>query len=99
MSSNGGTNVRWSPDGSEIFYVEGGTLVAVRVSISDQDFSVGTSTKLFHHPRLGEWQRTNYDVSLDGRRFLVPQAVGGTAQPSIRVVQNWYEGFRDRKRE
>ena len=99
VSSNGGTNVRWSPDGSEIFYVEGGTLVAVRVSMSDQDFSVGAAAKLFHHPKLGEWQRTNYDVSPDGRRFLVPQVVGETAHPAIRVVQNWFEEFRERERE
>lgn len=99
VSSNGGTNVRWSPDGSEIFYVEGGTLVAVRVSMSGQDFSVGPGTKLFHYPKLGEWQRTNYDVSPDGRRFLVPQAVGETAHPAIRVVQNWFEEFRDREQD
>jgi hypothetical protein len=99
VSSNGGTNVRWSPDGSEIFYVEGGTLMVVRVSMSDQDFSVGPGTKLFHHPKLGEWQRTNYDVSPDGRQFLVPEAVGATAHPAIRVVQNWYEEYRDREQK
>ncbi len=97
VSKNGGTNVRWNPDGSEIFYAEGGTLMAVRVSMSDQDFSVGPATKLFNHPKLGEFQRTNYDVSLDGRRFLVPQLVGEMAHPAIRIVQNWYEEFRDRE--
>ena len=51
VSSNGGTKVRWSRDGKELFYVEGQTLVAVSVS-SGSSFSVGLATRLFEHPGL-----------------------------------------------
>ncbi len=101
VSSNGGTKVRWSRDGKELFYVEGQTLVAVSVS-SGSSFSVGSATRLFEHPGLG--LATNYapyDVSADGQRFILAESVeeGADAQPSIRVVQNWFAEFRDRDQD
>ena len=102
VSSNGGTQPRWSRDGKELFYVEGSTLVAVSVS-SGPTFSVGSARRLFEHPGLpdsrGSLSYPNYDVSADGRQFVLPEQVdlGEEApKPSIRVVQNWFEEFRDR---
>ena len=100
VSSDGGTKVRWSRDGKELFYVEGETLVAVSVS-SGSSFSVGSATRLFEHPGLrpgGNY--APYDVSADGQRFILAEPVGegGAAPvPSIRVVMNWFEEFRDRE--
>ena len=100
VSSNGGTEPRWSRDGKELFYVAGGTLVAVSVS-SGATFSVGSARRLFEHPSLrdaGLASYPNYDVSADGRQFVLPEPVdlGEEApKPSIRVVQNWFEEFRD----
>ena len=102
VSSNGGTKVRWSRDGKELFYVEGQTLVAVSVS-SGSSFSVGSATRLFEHPGLREgFNYAPYDVSADGQRFILAAPVGEGAEapePSIRVVQNWYEEFRDREQD
>ena len=43
----------------------------------------------------------SYDVSADGQRFVMTMPVGDgdeeAAPPSIRVVENWYEEFRDRE--
>ena len=42
-----------------------------------------------------------YDVSADGQRFLTiaPVEKGEEeAPPKIRIVQNWYEEFRNRER-
>ena len=100
VSSDGGTKVRWSRDGKELFYVEGETLVAVSVS-SGSSFSVGSATRLFEHAGLrpgGNY--APYDVSADGQRFILAEPVGegGAAPvPSIRVVMNWFEEFRDRE--
>ncbi len=100
VSSNGGTKVRWSRDGKELFYVEGQTLVAVSVS-SGSSFSVGSATRLFEHPGLGPGiNYAPYDVSADGQRFILAEPVeqGADApEPSIRVVMNWYEEFRGRE--
>ena len=102
VSSNGGTQPRWSRDGKELFYVEGSTLVAVSVS-SGPTFSVGSARRLFEHPGLpdsrGSLSYPKYDVSTDGRQFVLhePVDLGEEApKPSIRVVQNWFEEFRDR---
>ena len=102
VSSNGGTKVRWSRDGKELFYVEGETLVAVSVS-SGSSFSVGSATRLFEHPGLRRgFNYAPYDVSADGQRFILAEPVGAGAdapEPSIRVVENWYEEFRDREQD
>ncbi len=102
VSSNGGTKVRWSRDGKELFYVEGETLVAVSVS-SGSSFSVGSATRLFEHAGLMRGSNyAPYDVSADGQRFILAEPVGeGTEapEPSIRVVQNWFAEFRDREQD
>ena len=100
LSNNGGRQPRWSRDGTELFYVEGGTLVAVPVE-SGASFSAGSPTRLFEHPRLAAGLRiAEYDVSADGQRFLLANPVGAeAADPAIRIVQNWYEGFRDREQD
>ena len=98
VSSNGGTRVRWSRDGKELFYVEGETLVAVSVS-SGSSFSVGSATRLFEHPGLrGATSYAPYDISADGQRFILAERVGAGG-PSIRVVMNWFEEFRDREQD
>ena len=103
VSTNGGTQPRWSRDGKEIFYVEGTTLMAVEVS-TRPDFSVGSVTRLFEHRALATrpaWAYPRYDVSADGRRFVLLAPVDEEAEQevSIRVVENWYEEFRDRERD
>ena len=102
VSSNGGTKVRWSQDGKELFYVEGQTLLAVSVS-SGSSFSVGSATRLFEHPGLRSvGNYAPYDVSADGQRFILAEPVGEGAdapEPSIRVVMNWYEEFRGREQD
>ena len=100
VSNNGGQQPRWSPDGRELFYVEGTTLVAVSVDTSGS-FSVLSRTPLFDHPSLGRSFYPQYDVSADGQRFIIPTAVEAApgAKPMIRVVQNWAEQFRDREQD
>ena len=102
VSSNGGRKVRWSRDGKELFYVEGETLVAVSVS-SGSGFSVGSAIRLFEHPGLRPgFNYAPYDVSADGQRFILAEPVGEGAdapEPSVHVVMNWYEEFRNREQD
>jgi len=92
VSSGGASQLRWSRDGREIFYVEAGTLMAVRVRIGS-DFEAGLPNRLFSHPAFTTWGDPNFDVSADGRRFILPDRVGAQ-QPVIHVVQNWLAAFR-----
>ncbi len=97
VSSNGGRQVRWSRDGTELFFVEGNSLMAVTVS-RVPSFTVGQPVRLFeHHGLKPELTMPQYDVSIDDR-FLLAERVGAEKKrPSIRIVQNWYEEFRDRE--
>ena len=97
VSNNGGWEPRWSPDGRELFYVEGTTLTVVSVDTSET-FSARSRTPLFEHPSLANPFYPQYDVSADGQRFIIPTPIEDTpgAKPMIRVVQNWAEEFRER---
>ena len=96
VSGNGGTQPRWSKDGKELFYVERDTLMAVAVATAPS-FTSGPVTRLFQDASLpGTTPR--YDVSADGRRFVLiePVAVAEEKPPSIHIVENWFEEFKDR---
>ena len=97
ISRNGGGYPRWNSNGKELFYVEGISLMAVPVSMSPS-FSPGEPIRLFDGVRVGGTQ-PRYDVSPDGRQFIIAQPVGDPPRPSIRVVQNWYEEFRARQQD
>ena len=103
VSSGGGSQVRWSRDGKELFYVEGGKLMVVAVS-TEGEFSAGSPTELFEHAGLrNSFNNPNYDVSLDGQRFILAEPVGydetEAPQATVRVVQNWFAEFEDREQD
>jgi hypothetical protein len=107
ISQEGGNAPVWSPDGKELFYYEASErLVAVPIK-TDPSFSFGTSVPL---PIEGIVQGaggpvpspTRYDITPDGKRFLVllPGATAGTAGPrpvqEIKFVLNWFEELKQR---
>jgi serine/threonine-protein kinase len=99
-SPNGGAQPRWRSDGKELFYVENrNTMMAVPVS-TGQGLTLGQPQRLFESADLIfrnlPWPQ--YDVSADGQRFLTSTPVQEDTPPTIRIVQNWHEEFRDRER-
>jgi dipeptidyl aminopeptidase/acylaminoacyl peptidase len=100
-SPNGGAQPRWRSDGKELFYVENrNTMMAVPVS-SGQGLTLGQPQRLFQSADLIfrnlPWPQ--YDVSADGQRFLTSTPVQEDTPPTIRIVQNWYEEFRNREQD
>jgi eukaryotic-like serine/threonine-protein kinase len=92
VSGNGGMAPRWRKDGKELFYVEQTTLVAVGVTLSPA-FQVGAPQKLFERASFSNNQYGVYDVTSDGKRFVVVDPISD--QPLlIHVVHNWFEEFR-----
>ena len=85
--SKGGANlIRFSLDGSELFYLApDGQLFASPIR-SSPSIEPGEPHALFHVPRGAEWQ--DFDVSQDGKFLAVVQEVSGNAQPAT-VVINW----------
>ena len=99
-SVNGGRDPRWSPVGDELYYATGAGLMAVSVS-TEQGFTLGQPQLLFEDPSLFTGgPGAMYDVSADGQRFVTVAPVEGedeTTTPSVRIVENWHEEFRERE--
>jgi len=96
VSTNGGHAPRWAASGTELFYHEGTTLMAVDVSTSGT-FTSGRPQRLFETPNLGEsFQIHPYDVFPDGKRFLMIDRDTSAAASTVRIVENWDAPFRDR---
>ena len=109
ISTDGGYDPIWSPDGRELFYLGtrgGGAPDDVVVVTFDPGppASVGTPEVLFDY-RLYRSFRTGgrpYDLHPDGQRFLMmtdgaSRVDGATGlQPQINVVLNWFEELEAR---
>jgi serine/threonine protein kinase/Tol biopolymer transport system component len=94
VSTEGGREPVWSADGSELFYRSGDKVMAVAVE-TEPDLTTGTPRVLFEGPYvmyLGGGN--NYDVSPDGRRFLMIRRELGPAPRQINVVLNWAEELK-----
>jgi dipeptidyl aminopeptidase/acylaminoacyl peptidase len=93
VSSSGGLQPLWRPDGKELFYLAPNrTLmsVAVRRSISGIEFD--TPVPIFAAPvPTPSWGRSHYQVSADGSRFLltVLDTKRLAPSPDIVVVLDW----------
>jgi Tol biopolymer transport system component/DNA-binding winged helix-turn-helix (wHTH) protein len=93
VSLDGGAQPRWRGDGLEIYYVDEDTLIAATVEPLPE-LRITERTELFADAEAFQRRGQQYDVSRDGRRFVVVQTVEERPSPKIRVVQNWYEGVR-----
>ena len=85
VSTGGGFQPRWSRDGRELFFVTGDAIVGVDVR---PDGTVGTPRRLV--------DRTNYfikfesyDVSPDGKRFIMIRRDEGSVPRQLNVILNW----------
>ena len=93
ISTGAGTFPRWSRDGKELFYDNSGALTAVDVTgtAPGGEFKAGTPRELFAGLRgLGGH---NFDVSPDGKRFIVISEGLETSSAPIVVVLNWMSGL------
>jgi hypothetical protein len=93
VSTDGGTEPRWSADGSEIFYLDvTETLVTVPVSIGTT-FKAGLPETLFDAGLFPILARNRYLVTKDGERFLMLSPITGESIRPISVVLNWNAGL------
>jgi eukaryotic-like serine/threonine-protein kinase len=87
VSTHGGVNPRWSPDGKELFYLADDTLMVAAIT-PRPTFQAAAPRALFRHAL--PW---NYDGDLrfsvmpDGEQFLMLQPAGAPFQ--IQVTLNW----------
>jgi dipeptidyl aminopeptidase/acylaminoacyl peptidase len=98
ISTDGGTEPVWNPNGRELFYRDGSKMMSVEIS-TQSGFATGKPRMLFEGPYLLSPATTpNYAVSLDGQRFLMLKHVeaAGEAPTQIDVVLDWFQELRRR---
>jgi hypothetical protein len=108
VSRDGGSAPAWSADGQELFYTVSGlpppdggtpvvTVMAVPVTVRP-GFTAGVPRVLFEGRYMMSGPVRGYDVTRDGRRFVMIQ---NKERPPIKVtqmvlVQNWLDELRRR---
>jgi serine/threonine-protein kinase len=98
VSTEGGEEPRWSARG-DLFYRNGQQWMAVAVTpgASGTAFSASRPQTLFEGP-FPNVPGYSYDVTSDGRRFLMArEAVTGRSR-EIRIVLNWFDELKQRVR-
>jgi eukaryotic-like serine/threonine-protein kinase len=92
VSSSGGNDPRWRGDGQELFFLNNDqTLISVQVHESANDFRVLSSRPLFRLPLPNN--AGFYDVTRDGKRFLVNIRTLKEKQAPLTLVTNWTAQF------
>ena len=99
ISTEGGGEPAWNPNGRELFYRNGDKMMAVEIA-TQPGFAAGKPRTLFE----GRYELApavlvdNYDVSPDGQRFLMlkPAEQEQATLTQIVVVQNWFEELKQK---
>jgi serine/threonine-protein kinase len=92
ISLAGGEAPRWSADGRELFFVAAdGRMNAVPVKSAGSTFEPGTPVPLFNANliRSPNEPLIDYDVSSDGKRFLITTAAQGPTSATLNLISNW----------
>jgi Tol biopolymer transport system component len=104
LSSNGGTSPVWSPNGRELYYVTGDTVMSVPIG-GGQNLDPGKAAPLFRIPSRtatptssgSASRRIISGLSPDGKRFLILTAADQSV-PQINVVLNWQNALKSQER-
>ena len=101
VSTSGGDCPIWSPDGKELYYHWGDSVMAVSVETTPT-FVSKTPRVLFRGTSVissGMGEDTPWDISPDGMRFLMMKEAGSSQSASgsprrINIVTNWFEELK-----
>jgi serine/threonine-protein kinase len=98
ISTEGGIEPTWNPNGRELFYRIANKMMAVQID-AQPAFVAGRPTMLFQGDYLASpfpATGVTYDVSPDGRRFLMIKDAPTAEATQINVVVNWFEELKRR---
>jgi Tol biopolymer transport system component/tRNA A-37 threonylcarbamoyl transferase component Bud32 len=93
VSTEGGTEAAWRPDGGELFYRTGTRMMVVAIQ-TVPTLQVGTPRELFRGPfEEDQYGDRSYDVMPDGQHFVMFESDPASA-PELRVIRNWTAELR-----
>ena len=94
VSTDGGYEPVWSPDGRELFYRIGKRMMVASIQTSPV-FRSSRPRELFEGPYLTGSDiaaiATTYDVALDGEHFLMIEGGEEEGANQLHLVLNWFE--------
>ena len=96
VPQGGGRHAVWRRDGKGLYFLGSeGTLMEAAMSPKGAAVEVGSQREVFHahFAQFGTAART-YDVTPDGKRFLILTAEDAGATP-LTLVTNWTEGLKE----
>lgn len=92
-STTGGQQPRWRADGKELFFIsQQGEMMSVKIDSNANSVQASTPQPLFPAGLVPIGPTYLYDVSADGRRFVLLKSVSGVAPP-LKVIVNWASAF------
>jgi Tol biopolymer transport system component len=87
--SSGGVQAKWRRDGRELFFLDAAdNLMAVDVSTSGNAVRLGVPHPLFH-ALAAQRQAGAFDVTGDGKKFLINSGNQKEGSEPLTLVQNW----------
>ena len=93
VSTEGGTEAAWRPDGGELFYRNGSRMMVVAIRTAPT-LQVGPPRELFRGPfEEDEFGDRSYDVMPDGQHFVMFESDPASA-PELRIIRNWIAELR-----
>jgi serine/threonine-protein kinase len=95
ISSGGGTEPAWSPNGRDIYYRHQSEVIAVALTVRGTAVERAPPRVLFSGVyNRDEWGDQSYDVAPDGRFLMMRPLPGGRVE--LRVALNWIAEVRAR---
>ncbi len=89
VSANGGAAPRWRADGKELFYIsEDNKLMTVEIQEKGSSLEIGNTQTLFS-VNASSSLLLPYDVTSDGKKFVIVVPVSGSGGEPITLVTNW----------
>jgi len=93
ISTDGGADPVWSRSGRELFYRQGGQMMVVTVAPA-AEFSADRPRRLFETRFDVGDNGPNYDISRDGKWFVMPRSDRGPVPGTLHLVLNWSEELK-----
>jgi len=99
ISTAGGFSPRWRGDGKELFFFNEleRRMMAVAVQPKGSSLEVGAPQALFQATNAATGYAGTYDVTADGKRFLVNTFAQQPSTTPITLVTNWAAGLKSKR--
>jgi serine/threonine-protein kinase len=98
ISADGGRHPLWGPEGRELFYRWGESMMVASYKVEGESFQPGRPRELFQGPFRLDENRFDADIAPDGKGFVMIQSAtaeeGETKPNQVIVVTNWFEELK-----